>query len=91
MFNIKDIKIQKKAIYLVLTLVLTALFAYSGWFLYNNFYRTINWKDNIASSLQREAIIRHVDLNKMESIVADIEKEQEEPERRRFNINIEIR
>lgn len=91
MFNIKDIKVQKKIIYSVLTVMLASLLGYSGWFLYNNFYNTINWKENAVSSLQSEAIIRHVHLKEMKDIVAEIEQEQEAPKRKNFNINLEIR
>ena len=89
MLNIKDIKFQKKLIYLLATLIISASVGYSGWFLYNNFYKTINWRSD--SSLNHEVIIQHVHMDSMKTIVEKIERKKEVSDPLGFNINIDFR
>lgn len=89
MIDIKDIKFQKKLIYFLATLIILASLGYSGWFLYNNFYNTINWRSN--SSLDHEVIIQHVHLDSMRSTVDKIEQDDQVSDPRNFDINIDFR
>lgn len=86
--NIKNIKVQKKVVYWLLTVVIAGMISYSGWFLYINFYNTINWTEDVDSSLYNEAVIRHVDLKKMDEVVENIKKREEVSNGETFEIII---
>lgn len=91
MFNIKDIKILKKIIYSLVAVIVIAISGYSGWFLYNNFYNTINYKDSVNSSTYNNIVIKHVNMEEMNKVIEAIEREQEPPDEDLLDISINFR
>ena len=91
MFNIKNVKTQKKLIHLFVFVVTAAAIIYSALFLYTNFYHTINWKDQAASDFNQRTAIKHVNLDEMRQVVDQIKKDKTSTSSSEFDISIDFR
>ncbi len=90
--DIKDIKVQKKLIHSFLYVVIIGIFVYTGWFLYFNFYKAINWKeDSLQGDLDSGAIVQNINMNRMEEVVDMVESSRASSSPEDLDIEINFR
>lgn len=91
MFDIKDVKKLKKIIYLAVFIIVATGIFYSANFLYNNFYKTINWEGGGTIGINQKNAIKQVNMEKMKEVRKKIEKNNKRSSRDEFNIFISFR
>ena len=86
--DIKDFKTQKRIIFFFLLIVVLFSLSFSSWFLYDNFYQTTTWKDDLGSSFDSKPAIQSVNLNKMRELIDS--DQQKTPTSTREDLDIDI-